>query len=147
MFSHGLYWQLLEAEGDALLLAVHFEDLHLDRLADAEQLGRMVEAAPRHVRDVEQAVHAIEVHERTEVGDVLDHAVDLVAGLDAVEELLALFGALGFDDFAAGKDDVLALVVDLDDLELVDLADVFVEILRRDDVDLRCRAGRLRRRR
>jgi len=43
----------------------------------------------------------------------------------------------GFDDFAAAEDDVLAVVVDLDDLEFVDLADVFVEILRRDDVDLR----------
>jgi hypothetical protein len=54
-----------------------------------------------------------------------------------LEELLAEFGALGFDDFAAGKHDVLALVVDLDDFEFVNVADVFVEILRRDDVHLR----------
>jgi hypothetical protein len=55
---------------------------------------------------------------------------------DAVEELLALLGTLRLDDFAAGEDDVFAVVVDLDDLEFEDLADVFVEILRRDDVDL-----------
>jgi hypothetical protein len=96
----------------------------------------MVEAAPGHVRDVEQTVHAVEIDERTEVGDVLDDADDLVAGGDAVEELLALLGALGLDDFAAGEHDVFALVVDLDDLELEHLADVLVEILRRDDVDL-----------
>ncbi len=50
--------------------------------------------------------------------------------------VLAQLGTLGLDDLAAGKHDVLPLVVDLDDLELVDVADVFVEILRRDDVDL-----------
>jgi hypothetical protein len=128
--------KLLEAEGDALFLAIDLEDLDLDLLADAEHFGRMVEAAPGHVRDVEESVHAVEIDERTEVGDVLDDADDLVARGDAVEELLALFGALGLDDFAAGKDDVFALVVDLDDLELEHLADVLVEILRRDDVDL-----------
>ncbi len=57
--------------------------------------------------------------------------------VDGLEERLALLGALGLDDLAAAEDDVLAVVVDLDDLELVDVADVFVEIFRRDDVDLR----------
>jgi hypothetical protein len=71
--------KLLEAEGDAFFLAVHFEDLHFETLTDADQFGRMVEAAPRHVGDVEETVHAVEVHEHTEVGDVLDHADDLVA--------------------------------------------------------------------
>ena len=50
---------------------------------------------------VKQAVHAVEVDEHAEVGDVLDHALNLVARIDGLEELLALFGALGFDDFAA----------------------------------------------
>jgi hypothetical protein len=128
--------KLLEAEGDTLLLAIDFENLDFDLLTDAKHFGRMVEAAPGHVRDVEQSVHAVEVHERTEVGDVLDDPDDFVARGDAVEELLALFGALCLDDFAAGKDDVFAFVVDLDDLELEHLADVLVEILWRDDVDL-----------
>jgi hypothetical protein len=49
---------------------------------------------------VEQAVHAIEVDERTEVGEVLDDALDLVAHLHGLEELRALLGALLFDEFA-----------------------------------------------
>jgi hypothetical protein len=48
----------------------------------------------------------------------------------------ALLGAFGFDQFAAGEDDVLALLVELDDFELVGVADVNAQILRRDDVDL-----------
>ena len=128
--------KLLQAEGDTLLLAIHFENDDVHALADADHLRRMVEAAPGHVGDVKQTVHAVEVHEHAEVGDVLDHAGDLVARGDGIEELLALFGTLGLDDLAAGEHDVFALVVDLDDLELEHLADVFVEVLRRDDVDL-----------
>ena len=51
----------------------------------------MAEAAPAHVGDVQQAVHAVEVDERAEVGDVLDRA--LRPGRPAftlLEELLAL---------------------------------------------------------
>ena len=40
------------------------------------------------------------------------------------------------DHLAAAQHDVLPLVVDLDDLELVDVAQKFVEVLGRDDVDL-----------
>ena len=57
--------------------------------------------------------------------------------LTPVEELLALFAALLLDELAAAEDDVLPVVVDLDDLEVVGVADELLEILRRDDVDLR----------
>jgi hypothetical protein len=88
---------------------------------------------------VEQAVHAVEVDERTEVGDVLDHALADLAGLDRLEEVAALLGALLLDELAAGEHDVLALDVDLEDLEIVGLADVLVEILGGLDVDVRRR--------
>ena len=67
---------LLEAEGDALLLLVDVEDDDVELLADLEQFARVAEAAPGHVGDVEQAVHAVEVDERTEIGEVLDRALD-----------------------------------------------------------------------
>ncbi len=85
---------------------------------------------------MQQAVHAVQVDERAEVREVLDGALHPVARLDRLEEDLALFGALGLDHFAAGEDDVLALVVHLDDFEFVDVAHVFVQILGRNDVHL-----------
>ncbi len=45
-------------------------------------------------------------------------------GVISREELLALLGAFLLDEFAAGQDDVLPLLVDLDDLEIVGVADV-----------------------
>ena len=103
----------------------------------------MTEAAPRHVGDVQQAVHAVEVDERAEIGEVLDRALDHVADLDAFQELLAFLRALLLDDFAAAEDDVFPVVVDFDDLEIVGVADELLEILRRDDVDLRAGQKRL----
>ena len=63
---------LLQAERNALFFAVDVEHEHFDFLANLEHFARVVEAAPAHVGDVEQAVEAVEVDERAEVGDVLD---------------------------------------------------------------------------
>ena len=75
--------RLLEAERDALAVAVDVEDLDLDRLADLEDLGRMVDVAPGDLGDVDQAVDALEVDEGAEVDDVGDLALDDLAGLQA----------------------------------------------------------------
>ncbi len=85
---------------------------------------------------MEQAVEAVEVDERAEVGDVLDRALDRAALFNLREKLGTFLGALGFDELAAAEDDVLALLVQLDDLALERLAFVNAQILGRDDVDL-----------
>ena len=110
--------------------------------ADFEQLARVPEAAPGHVGDVEQAIHAIEIDECTEVSQVLDAARDHVADLHAFEELLALLAPLLLDQFAPAENDVLPVVVDLDNLEIVGVADELLQIFRRNDVDLRSRQER-----
>ena len=82
----------------------------LHRLADGEDLGRMVDAPPGDVGDVQQAVDAAEVDERAVVGDVLDHAVDDLAFLEVLHQLRALLGAGLFEHGAARDDDVAAAV-------------------------------------
>src|SRR6185369_8402311 len=62
-----------------------------------------------------------------------------LAGLDRVEQVAALFGALLLDELAAGENDVLPVEIDFEDLEVVRLADVLIEVLRRLDVDVRRR--------
>ena len=130
---------LLKAEGDPLLVAVDLDDHDLELLALLHHLAGVRNAAPGHVGDVEEAVHAVEVDERAEVGDVLDHALADLAGLDGVKEGAALLRALLLDELAAGEDDVLPLEVDLEDLEVVGLAHVLVEVLGGLDVDVRRR--------
>ena len=81
--------RLLQAERDALAVAIDVEHLHAHALADLEHLGRVVHVAPRELRDVDQAVDAVEVDEGAEVDDVRDLALDLDARAQAVEDLLA----------------------------------------------------------
>ena len=97
----------------------------------------MADAAPGEVGDVEQAVDAVEIHEHAEVGDVLDLALAALADDERVQELAALLGQLGLQELAARKDDVVALGHELDELELVLVADEAVRLVHRHDVDLR----------
>ena len=106
---------LLEAERDALAVEVDVEHLDLDRIADLDDLGRVVDVAPGELGDVHEAVDAAEVDERTEVddgGDVTrqDHAL-----LQLAEDLGALGLAALFEDDATREDDVVAVAVHLDD--------------------------------
>src|SRR5690606_5795325 len=134
---------LLEAEADALGVAVELQDLDADLVADLEQLARVIDAAPRHVRDVEQAVDAAEVDEGAVVGEVLDHAFDDLALLQAIERVALQVGALGLEQHPARQHDVAALLVELDDLEIKVLADEGVEVADRPEIDLAARQKRL----
>src|SRR5262249_39163203 len=55
----GVGLDLLHAQGDFLLLLVDVEDLHLDLVADGDQLAGVVDAlGPAHLGDVHQALDA-----------------------------------------------------------------------------------------
>ena len=88
---------------------------------------------------MDQAVDAVEVHERTEVDDVGDRALDHLAGLQAVEDPLAVLLALLLEHRAPGQHDVVTRAVELDHLALDRLAHVLVEIGHATDVDERRR--------
>src|SRR6185437_14748267 len=98
--------QLLHAERDALGVGVDLDDLHLDGVAHGQDLARVGNALPAHVGDVQQAVDAAQVDERTVVGDVLDHAYADFALVQLRHQFGALLGAGFFQDGAAGDDDV-----------------------------------------
>ena len=71
----GVFLGLLQAQADALGLGVVLEHLDGDLVADLEHLARVVDAAPGHVRDVQQAVDAAEIDEGAVLGEVLDGAL------------------------------------------------------------------------
>ena len=86
---------------------------------------------------MDQAVDALEVDEGAEVDDVGDLALDDLAGLEAVEDLLADLLALFLEHRAAREDDVVAAAVELDHLALERLAHELVEVVDAADVDQR----------
>src|SRR6202022_2051852 len=81
--------QLLHAERDTVGLVVYLDDLDLDGLADGEHLGRVIDPPPGDIGDVQQAVDAAEINERTVIGDVLDDAVDDLALFQILHQFLA----------------------------------------------------------
>ena len=97
----------------------------------------MLHAAPREIGDVQQTVDAAQIHERAVIGDVLDDAFDDRAFLQRLEQLLALFALVGFEHGTARHDHVVALAVELDDLEVHLLVFVRRRVLDRTDVDER----------
>ena len=115
---------------------VEADHLHLDLLADLQRLGRVVDAAPGDVGDVQQPIDAAEIDEGAVVGDVLHHAVEDHAFLQALDQLAALLGAGLLQHGAAGDDDVAARAVHLEDLERLRAAHQRADVAHRADIDL-----------
>src|SRR5256885_141153 len=82
----GVRLELLQAEADALPLPVDVEDFDFDLLADLHHLGRMRHAPVAHVGDVQQAVHAAEIDEGAEIGDVLHDPLPHLTDLQLLRE-------------------------------------------------------------
>src|SRR5688572_24277886 len=129
--------ELLVAERDALGGGVVLEDDDVHFVVDLEELRRVADAAPRHVRDVQQAVDAAEVDEGAVVGDVLHRAAQRLALGQRLERGLLLLGVLLFEEGLAREDDVAALLVDLDDAHAQFLTAQGIQVANRADVDLR----------
>src|SRR5690606_27348226 len=130
-----VFAQLLQTQGDAVALAVELQHLDVDLVANVDDLGRMLDALPGHVGDVQQAVHAAQVDECAVVGEVLDDTLDLLAFLQRFQQRFALGAVLGFQDATTGNDNVVALLVQLDDLEFEFLAFQVSGITHRTDID------------
>jgi hypothetical protein len=147
-FSHarpGIRDELLQAERNLLFvvgLRVHAQYLHRDLVAGLEQRGRIRDARPAHLGNVQQALHvAAEVDEHAELAYRRDAPGQHGTGHDRFPNV-ARAGTLFFlEQGAARHDQVLPPFLELDDAEGVDLADVRRRF-RAERVDLRERTER-----
>src|SRR5213596_4160007 len=96
----------------------------------------MSEPAPSHIRDVQQTVHAIQIDECTEVGDVFHSASDAVAHVHAFHEFLSFFAAFLLDHLPPAEHDVFPVIIELNNFEIVTVTNELLQIFRRNDVDL-----------
>src|SRR5690606_13677096 len=126
-------------ERDAVRFLVDLDDLDLDLLADGQHLGRVVDATPCDVGDMQQAVNAAEIDEGAVIGDVLDDTLDDLALFEVRHQFLALAGAGLFEDSAARNDDVAAAAIHLEDLERLRCAHQRADVADRADIDLAAR--------
>src|SRR3954453_11038323 len=106
-----------DREADPAALVVDVDDLGLDLFPDAIPGLRIVDLVPRELALVDEAVDATEVDEDAERSDRADRAGDLLADLQAAEQLVALLAALLIEGDLLGQDQAVGLAVDLEDLE------------------------------
>ena len=136
--------ELLESQRNALLVFVVLQNLHLNLIADVDQIFRVSQASPGHVGDVQQAVEAAEIDERAVLGEVLDDSGEDRAFFQVLERLGALLVLLAFEQVLARDDDVAALLVQLDDRDFDGLALHAVQIADGAQVNLRAGQKRVR---
>ena len=94
------------------------------------------DAAPGDVGDVQQAVHAAQIHEGAVIGDVLHHAFDDLLFLQAGDQRGAFLGAALFQNGAARDHDIAAAAIHLQDLEQLGLVHQRADIAHRAHIDL-----------
>src|SRR5271169_5629803 len=133
----GIRHQLLQAERNALLFFVELEDNDVELLLGLHDIGRMLDAAPAEVREMEQAVDAAEVYEGAVFGDVLYMAVDDLSFGEGFHQLGALSVQLFLENRSAADDDVAAAAVQLGDAHLNFGAGEVIEILCGAKIELR----------
>ena len=107
----------LVAEGDLLVFLIQTDNEYLYLVANRNDLGRVLDAAPRQLGDVNHAVHAADVYECAVGSQGLNGAVVLVADLDGVPDLLSSSLASLLLDLTDRTNNALALTVDLGDIE------------------------------
>ena len=122
---------LLDAQGNAILLLVELQYLGFNFVANRQHFGRVLHATPCQVGDVQQAVDTAQVNECTVVGDVLDDTLDDCAFFQVFQQGLAVGTLRCFQHSAAGNHHVVALAIQLDDLQLHRLVFVWCGVLDR----------------
>ena len=121
--------QAADREADPAPLVVDVDDLGLDLVADLVAGLGVVDLVPRELALVDEAVDPAEVDEDAERRDRPDVAGDLLADLQAAEQLVPLLAALLVERDLLGQDEAVGLAVDLEDLEPELAADVRLQLL------------------
>src|SRR5690606_32212905 len=118
----------LQRQGDALAVEVHLEDLDGDLLADLDDLAGVLDVLPGQLGDVHETVHAAQVDERTEVDDRGHLTLADLTLVQVVEEVRARLRLRLLEQRTTAQDDVVAVLVQLQDLRLELLTQVWGEV-------------------
>ena len=67
--------EALEAQGNALLVPIHVEDIDVHLLSRSQNIAGLRGAIPRELAEMNQAVSAAQVDEGTEIGEAADRSM------------------------------------------------------------------------
>src|SRR4029078_10834971 len=118
-----------DRQADPAALVVDVDDLGLDLVPDLVAGFGVVDLVPAELALVAEPVDAAEVDEDAERRDRADAAGDLLADLQAAEQLVALLPGVLVEGELIRPTQAVCLAVDLEDLQPELAADVRLELL------------------
>ena len=129
--------ELLNTEGNALLLFVEVEDNDVELLVVLYHFAGIADATPREIGDVDETVYAAEVDEYTIVGDILNRTFEHLTLFELADDFLLLSFEFSFDECLVADHNVLVFLVDFYNLEFHGLTHEHVIVADGLHVDLR----------
>ena len=127
---------MLQTESDFLFVIVNVQDHDFDFFIDLHHLRRVIDAAPAHIGDMQQAINTAQVDEGTEVGDILDQTCAEVTYFQVAEKFLLHLLACFFDQPTTRNNDVSTSLIDFQNHAFDVLPDVVGNIRRTTHIDL-----------
>ncbi len=135
----GIRLLLFQAQRDLLVFAVDIQDHDFNLLVNRDHLRRMAYPLPAHVRDMQQAIEAPEIHKGTKVGNVLYHTLADLLDLQRGEQCVTIFLSLFFYKGTPADDDIPSSLVNLEYFTFHFLSNEITDIIRPTDIHLACR--------
>src|SRR5581483_2409420 len=130
---------LLHSESDPTLIFVNMEDHDFEFLTKGDHLRRMFNALPSHVSNVKKAIDTIEIEEDTKVSDIFDYTSANISFSNVLKQLGFARNSLFFQKLASRNDNVFALCINFENLEVISLTDELIKVFNAFIVDLRAR--------
>ena len=130
-----VFLRCLERERNTLAVHVNFENFDRDFLTNLDNFTGVLDVLPAELRNVNETINATEVHEGTEVDDRRDDALANLTLLQVHEERAAAFRLGLLEQCTARENDVVAVLVELENLGFNLLAKVRREVADATELD------------
>ena len=118
----------LQGQRDTLTIQINLKNFNGYRLTNFDNFGGVVDVFPGEFRNVNQTVHAAQIDEGTEVDDRRYNTFAYLALFELVEESGANLGLSLLKPCTARENNVVAVLVELDDLSFELLTNVRCKI-------------------
>ena len=131
--------QLFQAESNTFFVVIEIENYHVDFVVQFHHFVRMLDASPRKVGDVNQAVNAAQVNEYAVGSDVFNHTFEHLAFFESRNNFFFLLFQFFFDKSFVRNNHVFEFRIDFYYLEFHCFVNEDVVISDGFHVDLRTR--------
>src|SRR5437899_2723807 len=130
---------LIVSEQEHIAFAIEFVNLDLQSVAYLKKLGRILQASPGHISDMQKSVDTAEIDERAIVGQILNLPFNDNLFFYLVEGVIFSTGVALLEHGLARKDDIRSLSIQLNYLGFNLLVAQRIQIANRAHIDLRSR--------